>query len=51
MILSLVFIVICFGMSIWLYVVLQDAMSIAIMSIFFVALIWFGHNVRNILKA
>ncbi|MBQ6965724.1 MAG: hypothetical protein IJP82_08580 [Bacteroidaceae bacterium] len=50
MILSLVFIVICFGASIWLYVVLRDTMSFIIMVIFFLALIWFGFNVRNMLK-
>jgi len=50
MILSLVFIVLCFGASIWLYVVLQDTMSIVLMVVFLLALIWFGFNVRNMLK-
>ena len=50
MLLSLVFIVICFGASIWLYVVLQDTMSMVMMVVFFLALLWFGFNVRNLLK-
>ena len=51
MILSLVFIVVCFGASIWLYTVLQDTMSIVIMIVFFLGLVWFGINVRNLLKS
>ncbi|MBP3214366.1 MAG: hypothetical protein J6M19_05975 [Bacteroidaceae bacterium] len=50
MLLSLLFIVLCFGASIWLYTILPDTTSIVIMVIFFLALIWFGFNVRNILK-
>ncbi|MBR6201455.1 MAG: hypothetical protein IKQ62_00450 [Bacteroidaceae bacterium] len=50
MITSLLFIVVCFGASIWLYTVLPDTMSIIIMVIFFLALVWFGFNVRNMLK-
>lgn len=50
MITSLLFIVVCFGASIWLYTVLPDTMSIIIMAIFFLALVWFGFNVRNMLK-
>lgn len=50
MTISLVFIVICFGASVWLYSVLQDNMSLVLMVAFFLALIWFGINVRNIYK-
>ena len=50
MITSLLFILVCFGASIWLYTVLTDTMSIIIMAIFFLALVWFGFNVRNMLK-
>lgn len=50
MTLSLVFIVVCFGASIWLYSVLQDTMSLVLMVVFFLALVWFGMNVRNIYK-
>ena len=51
MTLSLVFIVVCFGVSIWLYAVLQDTMSVVLMVVFLLALVWFGINVRNIYKA
>ncbi len=51
MILSLFFIVVCFGASIWLYTVLQDSFSMVIMIIFFLGLVWFGINVRNLLKS
>lgn len=50
MILSLVFILIGFGASIWLYTVLQDTTSIILMVVFLLALIWYGFNVKNILK-
>lgn len=50
MITSLIFLIVCFGASIWLYTVLPDTVSIVIMAIFFLALIWFGFNVKNILK-
>ena len=50
MILSLVFILIGFGASIWLYTVLQDTTSIILMVVFLFALIWYGFNVKNILK-
>ena len=48
MVLSLVFILIGFGASVWLYSVLKDTTSIVMMSVFFVALIWFGFNVKKI---
>lgn len=51
MVMSLVFIALCLGASIWLYAVLQDTTSMIVMVVFFLALIWFGFNVRNILKA
>lgn len=50
MVLSLVFIIIGFGACVWLYTVLKDAASIVMMTVFFVALIWYGFNVKNILK-
>lgn len=49
-ILSFIFIFVGFGASIWLYVVLSDTMSMAIMVVFFLALIWYGYNVRGMLK-
>jgi hypothetical protein len=50
MILSLVFIIMGFGASIWLYTVLKDATSMVMMAVFFVALIWYGFNVKSLLK-
>lgn len=50
MILSLVFIIIGFGASIWLYTVLKDATSMVMMAVFLVALIWYGFNVKSLLK-
>lgn len=51
MILSLVFIAIGFGASVWLYTVLHDSMSIIMMAIFLIALIWYGFNVRNMFNS
>jgi hypothetical protein len=48
MVLSLVFILIGFGASVWLYTVLKDTTSIVMMSVFFIALIWYGFNVKKI---
>ena len=48
--LSFAFIAIGFGASLWLYTVLRDTTTIVMMIIFFVALIWYGFNVRNMLK-
>ena len=48
MVLSLVVILIGFGASVWLYMVLKDTTSIVMMCVFFVALIWFGFNVKKI---
>lgn len=50
MILSLVFIALGFGASVWLYTVLHDTTSIVMMAVFFIALIWYGFNVRNMIK-
>lgn len=50
MILSLVFIIMGFGASIWLYTVLKDATTMVMMAVFFVALIWYGFNVKSLLK-
>lgn len=49
MVLSLVFILIGFGASIWLYTVLHDTTSIIMMAVFLVALIWYGFNVKSVL--
>ncbi len=49
MVLSLVFILIGLGASVWLYTVLNDTASIVMMAVFFVALVWYGFNVKNIL--
>lgn len=51
MILSLIFIAIGFGASVWLYTVLHDGVSIVMMVIFLIAIIWYGFNVRNMLKS
>ena len=50
MVLSLVFILIGFGASIWLYTILRDTTSIIMMAVFLVALIWYGFNVKSVLK-
>ena len=50
MVLSLVFILIGFGASIWLYTVLHDTTYIIMMAVFLVALIWYGFNVKSVLK-
>ena len=50
MVLSLVFIALCFAASIWLYTVLKDSTSIIIMAVLFVALVWYAFNVRSIFK-
>ena len=50
MMLSLVFIALGFGASVWLYTVLHDTTSIVMMIVFFIALIWYGFNVRNMMK-
>ena len=51
MILSLIFIAIGFGASVWLYTVLHDSTSIVMMVVFFIALVWYGFNVKNMLKS
>lgn len=50
MVMSLVFIVLCFGASVWLYSVLKDSTSMVIMEVLFVAMIWYALNVRSIFK-
>ena len=50
MVMSLVFIVLCFGASVWLYSVLKDSTSMVIMAVVFVAMIWSALNVRSIFK-
>ena len=47
MLASLVLIALCLGASVWLYTVLRDTMSMVMMCIFFVALVWYGFNVRS----
>ncbi len=46
--LSLLFVTICFGVSIWLSVVLGDMLSYAMTGLFGIAIVWFGINVKNI---
>ncbi len=48
--LSLFFVIVCFGVSIWLATVLDDTTSYAMATFFGVAVIWFGINVNNIFK-
>lgn len=48
--LSLLFVAICFGVSVWLSVVLGDMMSYAMAALFGLGMIWFGINVINIYK-
>jgi hypothetical protein len=48
---SLVCVAIGLAASVWLYTVLHDITSIAMMAFFFLATIWFGYNVRNIFKS
>jgi len=50
MILSLVFIILGLGACIWLYTVLQDTMSLMMIAVFFIALVWFGLNVKKMTK-
>lgn len=49
LVLSLVFIALGFGASVWLYTVLQDNTSIIIMVVFLLALVWYGFNVKRML--
>ena len=49
-VLSLLFLVLGFGVSVWLYTVLKDVMSMMMMGLLFVAMLWFGYNVVNLLK-
>lgn len=46
--LSLLFVTICFGVSIWLSVVLGDMLSYAMAGLFGIGIVWFGINVKNI---
>lgn len=47
MVMSLVFIALCFGASVWLYSVLMDSTSMIIMAVLSIALIWYALNVRS----
>lgn len=49
-VLSFLFLVLGFGVSVWLYTVLHDMMSIVMMGLLFVAMLWFGCNVVNLLR-
>jgi len=49
LLLSFIFIGLCFGASVWLYVVLRDNWSLTLMVILFLAAIWYGYNARNVL--
>ena len=46
--LSLLFVTICFGVSIWLSVVLGDMLSYTMACLFGIGIVWFGINVKNI---
>ena len=50
MILSLIFIIVGFGASVWLYTVLSDTTSIIMMVVFLIAMVWYGFNVKSVLK-
>jgi len=50
MILSLIFIIVGFAASVWLYTVLSDTTSIIMMVVFLIAMVWYGFNVKSILK-
>jgi hypothetical protein len=50
MILSLVFIIVGFGASVWLYTVLRDTTSIIMMVVFLIAMVWYGFNVKSLWK-
>lgn len=50
MILSLVFIIVGFGASVWLYTVLRDTTSIIMMVVFLIAMVWYGFNVKSLLN-
>ena len=50
MILSHIFIIVGFGASVWLYTVLSDTTSIIMMVVFLIAMVWYGFNVKSILK-
>lgn len=49
-VLSFLFLVLGFGVSVWLYTVLHDMMSIVMMGLLFVAMLWFGYNAVNLLR-
>lgn len=49
MILSLIFIIVGFTASVWLYMVLKDTTSIIMMAVFFIAMVWYGFNVKSLL--
>ena len=48
MILSLIFIIVGFGASVWLYTVLSDTTSIIMMVVFLIAMVWYGFNVKSL---
>ena len=50
LVLSLVFIALCSGASVWLHPVLMDSTSMIIMAALFIALIWYALNVRSTFK-
>ena len=49
MILSLIFIIVGFAASVWLYTVLKDTTSIIMMAVFFIAMVWYVFNVKSLL--
>ena len=50
MILSLIFIIVGFAASVWLYTVLSDTTSIIMMVVFLIAMVWYGFNVKSLWK-
>ncbi len=48
--LSLLFVTICFGASVWLSIVLGDTMSYSMAALFGLGIVWFGISVYNIYK-
>lgn len=50
MLLSFIFVTICFGASIWMALVLKDITSYLIVVLFFLAIVWFGINLYKSIK-
>lgn len=50
MLLSFIFVTICFGASIWMAITLKDITSYLIVLLFFLAIVWFGINLYKSFK-